>query len=192
MSWGIKWVLSSSSAQQDPEPEGSSPPLGYFVGNLVVHDMPQSQDWQIDRDFTQMSGCHFFLEGKHKMLEVCAVLGWFEHTQLEYCDPTTSQDLKAHSWLCFGFIIPHQWLWLGEELSHQELNHNLMFYHILSPGQLSKCTFWEESRESYPRYLSVQHFTDHGQGKFGNPWTKHSLGTPGETKKSSRAAVVEL
>ncbi|TRZ19140.1 hypothetical protein HGM15179_007979 [Zosterops borbonicus] len=41
-------------------------------------------------------------------------------------------------------------------------------------------------------YLSVQHFTDHGQGKFGNPRTKHSLGTPGETKKSSRAAVVEL
>lgn len=192
MSWGIKWVLSSSSAQQDPEPEGSSPPRDILWETWWF---TTCQSPRIDKQTEISPKCQaviFFLERKYKVLEVCAVLGWFEHTQLEYCDPTTSQDLKAHSWLCFGFIIPHQWLWLGEELSHQELNHNLMFYHILSPGQLSKCTFWEESRESYPRYLSVQHFTDHGQGKFGNPWTKYSLGTPGETKKSSRAAVVEL
>lgn len=75
------------------------------------------------------------------MLKVCAVLGWFEHTQLEYGDPTTSQGPRAHSWLCFGFVIPQKWLWLGEDLSHQELRHNLMLYHILRPGQLSKCTF---------------------------------------------------
>lgn len=68
------------------------------------------------------------------MGDVCAVLGWFEHTQLEHCDPATNQGLGAHSWLCFGFIIPQKWLWLREDLSYQELNHNLMLYLILSPG----------------------------------------------------------
>lgn len=75
------------------------------------------------------------------MVEVCVVLGWFEDTELEYCDPTTSQGLGAHSWLCFGFIIPHKWLWLGEDLSHQKINHNLMLYYIF------------ESRPAFKMYI---------------------------------------
>lgn len=38
------------------------------------------------------------------MVDVCAGLGWFEHTQLEHCDPITASPQLALLWVpTFGF-----------------------------------------------------------------------------------------